>query len=84
MGTCLITGVKLWKHKGKEWRPPLPYHLVEAIEKGAFGSPSTSVAGKNPPKTQKNNKQINAIGLVLPAYITRSILLTYITPLLHK
>ena len=25
MGTSLITGIKLWKHKGKEWRPPLPF-----------------------------------------------------------
>ena len=29
MGTSLITGIKLWKHKGKEWRPP----PVEANEK---------------------------------------------------
>ena len=35
MGTSLITGVKLWKHEGKEWRHPLP--LVEANEKGALG-----------------------------------------------
>ena len=41
MGTSLITGVKLWQHKGKEWRPP--HQLVEAKEKGAFGSPSTAV-----------------------------------------
>ena len=27
----------------REWSGALPYHLVEAIEKGAFGSPSTSV-----------------------------------------
>ena len=28
----------------REWSGTLPYHLVEAIEKGAFGSPSTSVS----------------------------------------
>ena len=27
----------------REWSGTLPYHFVEAIEKGAFGSPSTSV-----------------------------------------
>ena len=33
----------LWNIQGMEWRPPL--HLgVVAIEKGAFGSPSTMVA----------------------------------------
>ena len=37
MGTSLITGVKLWKHKGKEWRPPLSSQ-VENNEKGAFVS----------------------------------------------
>ena len=33
-GTSLITGVKLWKHEGKEWRFPL--QRVEANGKGAF------------------------------------------------
>ena len=37
MGTSLINGVKLWKHKGKEHH--MPYPSVEANEKGPFGSP---------------------------------------------
>ena len=28
----------------REWSGALPYHLVEAIVKGAFGSPSTSIS----------------------------------------
>ena len=50
--TCHPSGVGKWapvKLLGsncgntREWSGVIPYHLVEAIEKGAFGSPSTSV-----------------------------------------
>ena len=42
MGTSLTTTIKVWKHKGKEWRSPLP-SLVEANKKDASWTPSTSV-----------------------------------------
>ena len=49
-----------------EWRPPptLPYHLVEAIEKGAFGSPSTSV-GQIEIDAEPNSLGVIGIGLII-------------------
>ena len=41
-----IEGKVEQSRQGKEYRPPLHFSIV-AIEKGAFGSPSTTVANKN-------------------------------------